>query len=92
MDGEQAVAADEPPRPDEPEEAAATTESANGEADDGEEAVAAIEPPQTKAADQTDDLLSPTADELREMQAAENAAQVEGSGRRCLGGLRYRGG
>jgi len=74
-DGEQAVAADEPPRPDEPEEAAATTESANAKTDDGNEAVAAIEPPQTKAADQTDDLLSPTADELREMQAAENAAK-----------------
>ena len=74
-DGEQAVAADEPPRPDEPEEAAATTESANGKTDAGDEAVAAIEPPPTKGADQTDDLLSPTADELREMQAAENAAK-----------------
>jgi hypothetical protein len=78
-DGEQTVAAPEPPRPDEPEEAAASTENANGKTDDGEEAVAAIEPPQTKAADQTDDLLSPTPDELREMQAAENASRSKGT-------------
>ena len=79
-DGEEAVAVDEPPRPAELEGPAAPTDTANAEAEGGEEAVAVDEPPRTKAADQTDDLLSPTADELREMQAAENAARSKGAG------------
>ena len=83
---EQAVAADEQPRPAEPEGAAATTDTANAKIDAEEEAVAVIEQPQTKAADQTDDLLSPTADELRAIKAAEKAAQP---GRTPAGGLRY---
>ena len=77
--GEEAVAADEQPRPAEPEGATAPTDTANAKTEGGEEAVAVIEPPQTKAADQTDDLLSPTADELRAIEAAEKAARREGA-------------
>ena len=77
--GEEAVAADEQPRPAQPEGAAATTDTANAKADGGEETLSADEPPQNKAADQTDDLLSPTEDELRAMKAAEKAAQPEGA-------------
>ena len=49
--------------------------SANAEADGGKEALSADEPPQNKAADQTDDLLFPTEEELRAMKAAEKAAR-----------------
>ena len=77
--GEEAVAADEQPRPAQPEGAATTTDTANAKADGGAETLSADEPPQNKAADQTDDLLSPTEDELRAMKAAEKAAQREGA-------------
>ncbi len=77
--GEDEVAADERPPQAELEGAAAATEAANAKADSGEEVVAAIEPPQAKAADQTDDLLVPTADELRAIEAAEKAARREGA-------------
>ena len=77
--GEEAVAADEQPRPAQPEGAAGTTDTANAKADGGAETLSADEQPQNKAADQTDDLLSPTEDELRAMKAAEKAAQPEGA-------------
>ena len=77
--GEEAAAADEQPRPAQPEGAAATTDTANAKADGAAETLSADEPPQNKAADQTDDLLSPTEDELRAMKAAEKASQREGA-------------
>ena len=63
--GEEAVAADEQPRAAQPEGAAAKTDTANAKADGGKETLSADEPPQAKAADQTDDLLFPTEEELR---------------------------
>jgi hypothetical protein len=70
--------ADEPPGAAQP-DSAAITETVNAEADGGSETLTADEPPPVKGADQTDDLLSPTEDELRAMQAAEKAAQREGA-------------
>jgi hypothetical protein len=53
--------------PAQPEGAARKTDTAN--AKPGKEATAADERPQAKAADQTDDLLNPTAEELRGLPA-----------------------
>jgi hypothetical protein len=74
--GEERLSADEQPRAARPEGAAGKTDTAN--ADGGEETLSADEQPQEKARDQTDDLLSPTEDELRAIKAAEKAAQPEG--------------
>ena len=63
----------------EPEGAAGKTDTANAKADGGKETLSADEQPQKKAADQTDDLLFPTEDELRAIKAAEKAAQPEGA-------------
>jgi hypothetical protein len=49
------------------------------EADGGKEMIFADEPPLKKAADQTDDLLFPTEDERRAVEAAEKAAQSKGA-------------
>ena len=62
-----------------PEGAAGKTDTANAKADGGNETLSADEQPQDKATDQTDDLLSPTEDELRAIKAAERAAQPEGA-------------
>ena len=62
-----------------PEGAAGKTDTANAKADGGKETLSADEQPQDKAADQTDDLLFPTEDELRAIKAAEKAAQPEGA-------------
>ena len=50
-----------------PEAAASKTPAANAKPDAGKKAVAADERPQNRAADQTDDLLHPTEEELRGM-------------------------
>jgi hypothetical protein len=77
--GEETLSADEQPRPAQPEGAAGKTDTANAKADGGKETLSADEQPQDKAADQTDDLLSPTEDELRAIKAAEKAAQPGGA-------------
>ena len=59
----------------EPEGAAGKTDTANAKPDGGKETLSADKQPQTKAADQSDDLLFPTEDELREIKAAEQAAR-----------------
>jgi hypothetical protein len=61
----------------EPDAAPEKTDAANTKADGGGETPSADEPPPNKAADQTDDLLSPTENELREMKAAEEASKSE---------------
>ena len=67
----------------EPEGAAGKTDTANAEADGGKETLSADPQPQEKAADQTDDLLFPTEDERRAIEASikhtEKAAQPEGA-------------
>ncbi len=72
----------------EPEGAAGETDTANAKPDGGKETLSADERPQAKAADQTDDLLFPTEDELRAIKApnkdAAKAAQPEGGGRAAL--------
>jgi len=77
--GEETRSADEQPRAAEPEGAAGKTDTANDNAGGGEETLAADLQPQEKAADQTDDLLSPTEAELRAIKAAEKAAQTKGA-------------
>jgi hypothetical protein len=67
-----------------PEEAPAkTTDTANAKPDGGKEAPAAGDQPPAKAADQTDDLLFPTPEELRGIKTpskdAEKAAEPEGA-------------
>jgi len=74
--GNETLSADEQPRAAQPEGA---VDTANAKADGGEETLSADEQPQDKAPDQTDDLLSPTEDELRAMKAAEKAARPEGA-------------
>ncbi|HLC09084.1 MAG TPA: cytochrome c3 family protein, partial [Methyloceanibacter sp.] len=73
------LSVDEQPGAARPEGVPAETDAANAEADGGEETFSADEKPQEKPADQTDDLLSPTEDELRAIKAAEKAAQPEGA-------------
>ncbi len=67
----------------EPEGAAGKADTANAKPDGGKETLAADEQPQGKGADQTDDLLFPTEEELRAIKAhdkdAEKAAQPEGA-------------
>ena len=67
-----------------PEGAARKTDTAN--AKPGKETLSADEQPQAKAADQTDDLLNPTEEELRGIAApskdAKKAAQPEGAARK----------
>jgi hypothetical protein len=77
--GEETRSADEQPRAAEPEGAAGKTDTANDNAGGGEETLSADVQPQEKAADQTDDLLSPTEAELRAIKAAEKAAQTKGA-------------
>jgi hypothetical protein len=74
--GAETPSADEQPRPDQPEAAPEKPDTANSKADGGA-TPSADEPPPTKAADQTDDLLSPTENERREMKVAEEAAKSE---------------
>jgi hypothetical protein len=59
-----------------PQAAAPRASTANAKPDGGKKTVAADERPQNRAADQTDDLLNPTEEELREI-----AAPIKGSGR-----------
>jgi hypothetical protein len=59
-----------------PQAAAPKASTANAKPDGGKKTVAADERPQNRAADQTDDLLNPTEEELREI-----AAPIKGSGR-----------
>src|SRR5258705_3115505 len=65
------------------EEAARKPATANAKPDGGKETLSSAERPQNKAADQTDDLLFPTEEELRAMKAdskgAGKAAQPEGA-------------
>jgi hypothetical protein len=77
--GEETLSADEQPRAAQPEGPAGKTDTAHPKADGGEETLSADEQPQDKARDQTDDLLSPTEDELRAIKAAEKAAQPKGA-------------
>ena len=58
---------------------AAAPNSANPEADARGDRPSGNEPPQEKSADQSDDLLSPTDDERRAMEAAAKAARPDGS-------------
>ena len=64
-----------------PEAAARKPATANAKPESAKETVAAAEPPRARAADQTDDLLNPTEDELRGVAApgknADKAAQAE---------------
>jgi hypothetical protein len=59
------------------------TDTANAKADGGKETPPANKQPQAKAADQTDDLLNPTEEELRAIKGgskdAKKAAQPEGA-------------
>ena len=68
-----------------PEAAAPKTPAANARPDSGKETPPAAERPQNRAADQTDDLLNPTEEELRGIPApvrnAEKAVQPEGAGK-----------
>ena len=73
-----------------PEEADGETNTTNAKPDGGNETLSAGEPPRIKAANQTDDLLFPTADELRAIEAAEKAAQPEGAAGVFSGGLQIR--
>jgi hypothetical protein len=77
--GEETLSADEQPRPAEPEGVAGKTDTANDNANSGEETLSADIQPPKKTADQTDDLLSPTEDERRAIEAAEKAAQTKGA-------------
>ena len=52
---------------------------ANATAAGGGDKLTNVEPPQKNTPDQNDDLLSPTDDERRAMEAAEKAARSEGS-------------
>jgi hypothetical protein len=58
-------------------EAGATGSAAS--ANPGKATLSADEPPPPKAADQTDDLLNPTEEELRAIKGAQNAAPPEGT-------------
>jgi len=80
VDGsKETLSADEQPPAAEPEGAAGTAHTANAEADGNKETLPTDVQPLKKAADQTDDLLFPTADELRAIKAAEKAAQTKGA-------------
>ena len=65
-----------------PEAVAGKTDTANAKPDDGTKTLSANEHAQAKGADQTDDLLFPTEEELRAIKAhdkdAEKSAQPEG--------------
>ena len=65
-----------------PEAVAGKTDTANAKPDDGTKTLSANEQAQAKGADQTDDLLFPTEEELRAIKAhdkdAERSAQPEG--------------
>ncbi len=62
---------------------AGKVDTANAKSDDGKKALAANDQPQAKGADQKDDLLFPTEEELRAIKAhdkgAEKSAQPEGA-------------
>lgn len=77
--GDETLSADEQPPAGEPEAAAEKADTANADADGGDEMLSADEQPQTKAKDQTDDLLSPTEDELRAIKEAKRAARPKGT-------------
>jgi hypothetical protein len=76
--GEKTLSADEQLPTAEPKEASERSETAGAEGEAGENTISADEPPLKKAADQTDDLLFPTEDERRAIEAAEKAAQTKG--------------
>ncbi len=79
-----ALSADEQPPAAEAKEAAEKSETADAESEGSKETISAHEHPPKKAADQTDDLLFPTEDERRAIEAsikhAEKAAQPEEAG------------
>jgi hypothetical protein len=77
--GAKTLSADEQPAPAEPKEAAEKSEIADSESDANKETISADEHPPEKAADQTDDLLFPTEDERRAIEAAEKAAETKGA-------------
>jgi hypothetical protein len=92
--GKEKTSAEELPRPSraglkevaqaaQPEAAAAKTPTANAKPQDGKETVSVDERPQGRAADQTDDLLHPTEEELRGIAApakdAKKATPPEGA-------------
>ena len=81
---------DEQPATAEPKEAAEKSETANAESDASKETISADEHPPKKAADQTDELLFPTEDERRAIEAsikhAKRATQPEGAARNAAGG------
>jgi doubled CXXCH motif protein len=70
--------------PEEPETVARKADTANAKPDAGKKEFAANDPPQANGADQKDDLLFPTEEELRGIKAhdkgAEKSAQPEGAG------------
>jgi hypothetical protein len=79
-DGDKApLSAGEQPSTAEPKQADEKSETADAESDANKETISADEPPPKKAADQTDDLLFPTEDERRAIEAAEKAAQTKGA-------------
>ncbi len=77
-----AAATEEAEKAAEPEASASSSDTPNTKPDNNKETLSADEPPKEKAADQTDDLLFPTKDELRAIEAhiqnAERAAAPEG--------------
>ena len=78
-----AAAAEDAENATEPESATGNTDVANAEPGDGKATPSADEQPQGKAADQTDDLLFPTEEERRAIEAhnkhAENATRAKGA-------------
>ena len=77
------LSANEPQREIQPKGEAGKTVATNAEADDDRKALPADEQPQKKTADQTDDLLFPTEDERRAIEAsikdARKSDQQEGA-------------
>ena len=88
--GDAPLSTDEQPATAEPKEAAEKSETANAESDASKETISADEHPPKKAADQTDDLLFPTEDERRAIEAsikhAERATQPAGAARNAASG------
>jgi hypothetical protein len=78
----EALSTDEQPQGALPEGAAGKADTASADADGGKETLSAAQP-QKRTADQTDDLLFPTEDERRAIEAsikhAQKAAQPEGA-------------
>ena len=81
--GKETLSTDEKPQAAEPQGASGETDTTNAEADGGKETLSATQQPQQKTADQTDDLLFPTEDERRAIEASikhtQKAAEPEGA-------------